>query len=74
MKRLFLILALTTAMPAHAGGPVLIEDATETVQPRDRNALPLIIIGALIVGGLLAGGSDACQGPDDTPAPPKGGC
>ncbi len=49
MKRLALILALTTALPAHAGGPVLVEDATSTPNPplgqpgahRDRRADPL---------------------------------
>ena len=78
MKKLALILALTAAMPAHAGGPV-IEDTAEAAAPRDRNAVPLVIIGALIVAGLLAGGgSDNCVSPEDTPAPtpeqPGGGC
>lgn len=74
MNRLTTLTLITAfAMPtlAHAGGPVLVEDMTETapiVQDRD-NLVPLILLG-LVVGALvLGGGSDACQGPDDVPTP-----
>jgi hypothetical protein len=55
--------------PALAGGPVITED-TETAAPRERNVLPIIIIGALVVAGLLAGGD--CYQPE--PEAPEGGC
>lgn len=73
LTSLILAAALTAAMPAHAGGPVIIEDTAEAAAPRDRNVVPLVIIGALIVAGLLAsGGSDNCVQPE--PEPETVGC
>jgi len=68
--------ALLLAQPVTAGGPVIVEDTTETVTPsRDRNLVPLIIIGALIVGGFLAsGGNCFAEEPTPEPTPPTGGC
>lgn len=72
MKSILLTAALLAATPAVAGGPVLITEDTETAAPRERNnALPFIIIGALVVAGLLAGGGD-CYQPE--PEAPEGGC
>lgn len=69
-------LLATTALPAQAGGPVMIEDAAEeapVVQKRD-NTLLWILAGATVAAIVLGGGSDACQGPNDTPAPPVSDC
>ena len=69
-------LALLLTQPAIAGGPVLVEDTTETVAPdRERNVLPFIIAGALIVA-LIAGQSGNCVTEEVTPGPtpPSGGC
>ena len=71
MKSILLTAALLAATPAFAGGPVLITEDTETAAPRERNVLPFIIIGALVVAGLLAGG-DNCVQPE--PEAPEGGC
>lgn len=77
MKHLALILALTAAIPAHAGGPVLIEEEYTVAEPQRVN--PLVIVGGLLlIGALVSGGGD-----DDAPAPPvkpgpacfdQGGC
>jgi hypothetical protein len=71
------ILAISTALllaaPAHAGGPVIVEDAAETAAPRS-NAVPFLIAGALILA-LIAGQSHGCNGPEETPEPTPGvGC
>lgn len=64
MKLLALTLSLCTALPAYAGGPVIIEDPSEgspaaILSPGEKLALAagLIVVGALIFGG---GGSDDC--------------
>ena len=65
MKLLALTLALSLAMPAHAGGPVIIEEPPEEGQPAlllspgEKLALTagLLVVGALLLGG---GGSDDC--------------
>jgi hypothetical protein len=71
MKLLALTFALGVALPAHAGGPVIIEDTYEAepaarLSPGQQIALVagLIVVGALIFGG---GDSDACpcNTPDD---------
>lgn len=78
MKKLALILALTTAIPAHAGGPVIIEDATEAaplVRSHNNRLVP-ILLGIAVAAIILGGGSDACNG-DPVPVPtpePVGGC
>lgn len=77
-----LILTLATiaalaAAPVQAGGPVIIEDTAEAAPVvRDRDtALPLILLGLAVAAVVLGGGSDNCNGPDDTPAPtPEPGC
>jgi hypothetical protein len=60
------------AAPVQAGGPVIVEDATETAAPRN-NAVPFLIAGALILA-LIAGQSHGCNGPEETPEPAPGGC
>lgn len=78
MKPLLLAALLATAaLPSHAGGPVLVEDATEDAPvARDRDSkLPLILFG-LAVGALIlsGGGSDCtCNTPDPDPETP-GSC
>lgn len=70
MKLLALALTLLTALPAHAGGPVIIEEPPEEgnsavfLSPGEKIALTagLILVGALLLGG---GGSDDC--PCNTP-------
>ena len=69
--------ALLLTAPVHAGGPVIIEDTTESApvvrDKRDNTAL--LIFGAIVVGALLlgGGGSDVCNG-DDQPTPEPGPC
>lgn len=67
-------IAALAAASVHAGGPMIIEDTAEAAPAvRDRdNALPLILLGLAVAAVVLGGGSDNCQGPDDTP--PDGGC
>lgn len=74
MKKLALLIALTAAIPANAGGPVL-EDTTETVAPdRDRNVVPFLIAGAVILA-LIASQSGNCVTEEVTPGPtPPSGC
>jgi hypothetical protein len=61
--------------PVLAGGPV-IEDTAESapIVRSQRDHTALLIIGAIIVGGLLigSGGSDVCNGPDEQPTPEPG--
>lgn len=59
------------ATPAISGGPVIIEDEYDVTEPSGhslRDAVPLIIIGGLILCAI------ACGGSDDAPVaqPPKG--
>jgi hypothetical protein len=63
MKLLAMTFALCTALPAQAGGPVIIEEPFEsapapTLSPGEKLALAagLIVVGAMIFGG----GSDDC--------------
>lgn len=73
--KLILTLATIAALAAasvHAGGPVLIEDTETRAEPRDRNAVLPLIIGALIVGGLLAS-SGNCFTEEPTPEPEQPG-
>ena len=79
MKKLALILALTTAIPSHAGGPVL-EDTTETVAPdRARNGwIVPVLLGVLAIGLIANGGGDGVS-VDPAPGPKpcvktEGGC
>jgi len=51
MTRLALILSLALALPAHAGGPVIVEDAAEAaplVRSHDNRLVP-ILFGIIIV-------------------------
>lgn len=65
MKLLALTLTLLIAVPAHAGGPVIIEEPPEfgkpamILSPGEKIAIAagLILFGALAFGG---GGSDDC--------------
>ena len=76
--RLHLLAALTgislLALPAHAGGPVIIEDAAE-VAPLVRshnNRLVPILFGIAVAAILLGGGGDSpCNTPDE---PTEPGC
>ncbi len=65
MKHLLLTAAILAPLPAHAGGPVIIEDAYEAepapkLTPGEKIALAA---GLLILGGLLLG-----NGGGDSPA------
>ena len=73
MKLLAIALTLCTALPAQAGGPVIIEESGEEsapaalLSPGEKIALAagLILLGALISSG---GGSDSacsCNTPDE---------
>lgn len=73
MKALFLAIALLAANPAAAGGPVIIEDAAEAVEPH-RSPVPFIV-GGLVLLALIAGQSGNCVQPEEPTAPPAaGGC
>lgn len=76
-----LILALIANAPTFAGGPVIIEDATETVAPRKDRKIGGLVVGILVIAAIaaLANGGGNCTGPEDpvepTPTPgPVGGC
>ena len=73
MTRLALILALALALPATAGGPVIVEDAAEAaplVRSHNNRLVP-ILFGLAVAAILLGGGSDSpCNTPDEpTPEP-----
>lgn len=74
MTRLALILSLALALPAHAGGPVLTEDAAEAaplVRSHNNRLVP-ILFGIAVAAILLGGGSDSpCNTPDE---PTEPGC
>ena len=58
------------ALPVHAGGPVITEDATEAaplVRSHNNRLVP-ILLGLAVAAIILGGGSDACNG-DETPEP-----
>jgi hypothetical protein len=66
-------IAALAAASVHAGGPIIEDTAEAAPVVRDRdNALPLILLGLAVAAVVLGGGSDNCQGPDDTPT--DGGC
>lgn len=75
MTRLALILSLALALPAHAGGPVLTEDAAEAaplVRSHNNRLVP-ILFGIAVAAILLGGGNvSPCNTPDDPTEP--GGC
>jgi hypothetical protein len=62
------------ALPAHAGGTVIIEEP-EVIAPERQNVLPLII-GLLILGAVIGSGGDeaAPEGPKPCPKTNGGGC
>lgn len=64
-----------TALPAAAGGPVIVEDATEAaplVRSHNNRLVPILL--GLAVAAIILGGNDACNGdPEPTPEP-VGGC
>lgn len=63
------------ALPVHAGGPVITEDATEAaplVRSHNNRLVPILL--GLAVAAIILGGNDACNG-DPAPTPePGGGC
>lgn len=69
--------ALLLTAPVHAGGPV-IEDTYEAEPQTQGKAgwiVPVAIL--LIIAAAASGGSNGggvCNGPDDVPVPPEGGC
>jgi hypothetical protein len=69
MTRLALILALALALPATAGGPVIIEDPAEAaplVRSHNNRLVP-ILFGLAVAAILLGGGSDSpCNGDEPT--------
>ncbi len=76
MKKLVLLAMLASfAPPAFAGGPIIIEDATEEAPAaRKRNgALVPILLGVAVAALILGGGSSDCS--CNTPDPdPTGSC
>lgn len=72
MTRLALILSLALALPATAGGPVIVEDAAEAaplVRSHNNRLVP-ILFGLAVAAILLGGGSDSpCNG-DEPPTEP----
>lgn len=74
MTRLTLILTLALAAPAHAGGPVIIEEPETAPVVRDRDsALPLILLGVVVAAMIAGGGSSDCLSEEPVP-PAPGGC
>ena len=74
MTRLALILSLALALPANAGGPVIVEDAAEAaplVRSHNNRLVP-ILFGIAVAAILLGGGSDNCHGGDPEPTPEPG--
>ena len=69
------LIALSTALPAAAGGPVIVEDAAEAaplVRSHNNRLVPILL--GLAVAAIILGGNDACNGdPEPTPEP-VGGC
>lgn len=66
------------ADPSHAGGPVIIEDATEAaplVRSHNNRLVP-ILLGIAVAAIILGGGSDACMndGGEPVPTPEPGAC
>ena len=57
MRLTLLALSIAFALPAFAGGPVVIREEPEVIAPTEPNVLPLLL-GILVVGLLLSGGSD----------------
>ncbi len=80
MKLTTLAVILALATPLHAGGPVVLEDMTETAPMPERNnrwVLPvLLLLGVAIIAS--SGGDDApvTLGPDPKPCVKQGdgGC
>lgn len=78
MKLTLIALATGSALlfaPVHAGGPVIIEDQTETVAPRKERKLGGLIavgIGLLIIAAIS--GSDKPCTVEDPVTPDDGGC
>lgn len=73
---LALILAMSTA--AHAGGPVIVEDAYEAEAPATKRKVPawvFLALGAVVVAAIAGGGSDVCTVEEPVePEQPTGGC
>ena len=61
---------------AHAGGPVIIEEPPEKIAAgrSEGHWLVPVVVGLVILGAIVSGGGDLCNGPDDTPEPQPGGC
>ena len=76
-KTLALLLALTTAMPAYAGGPVIVEE-TEVAGDRDSRVPTWVMLAlGIAVIAAISGGSDNCYAEDvpvDPVPPTNGGC
>jgi hypothetical protein len=58
------VLAITA--PSYAGGPVIVEDTTETVEQGGNNWIVPVIIGGIIFCAI------ACGHDDDAPVQPPG--
>jgi hypothetical protein len=73
MKLPTLAVILALATPLHAGGPVIVEDMTETApMPERNNWVVPVIIGLLVIGALASSGGDdapVTPGPDPKPEP-----
>ena len=75
MKLALILAATLAASPAMSGGPVIIEDQTETVAPRKERKIGgiLIAIAAVAIIAAIAGGDEACT-VEDPVTPPEPGC
>lgn len=72
MKHLLTAALIAAAVPANAGGPIIItEDMTETApMPRKsfKDAVPFILLG-LVVAGIVLGGNGGTVCNNDEPGP-----
>ena len=70
MKYLAIILALTTAIPAHAGGPVIEEAYEAEPAPKMKNGekIALAALGIAVLA-ILSGRGDNCTAPEPEPLP-----
>ena len=71
-----LVLTILANAPAFAGGPVIIEDATEAaplVRSHNNRLVP-ILLGLAVAAIILGGNSSACTVEETTPEPTPDQC
>lgn len=80
MKLTSLIIAITLAAPAFAGGPVIVTEESTEVAPAHNKRVPgwvAPVLGLLLVGVIVASGGDSGGGAvctTEEPGPTPGGC